>query len=341
MRVTVVGGGVTGLATAAALAQHAGVQVTVVAARRGQCPPNALWECPPYKIEPAGLACKWAIATFKDFLALSEKHPDIAAVKRLYYLIRHGDTSTETQETLTSLALHATRDSYINYSACALDEDSLARVLGPTRHARFSGAHAYDSVVVNTRAYLSFLEKKAKERGVRIVRGHVDSLNAEQLRGADVIVVAAGLRSGALVGDEDVVPVRGQVVHVAAPDIDVSLADLTTGAYVIPPVSAQEGTLECGGTADVGVSSREPSSDDTERIMRGCRDMIPTLHNVPCEDVWVGVRPSRKTGVRVDSSRLPDGRLLVCAYGTGGAGYTCSFGLAHHVVALVVGQARL
>jgi D-amino-acid oxidase len=48
----------------------------------------------------------------------------------------------------------------------------------------------------------------------------------------------------------------------------------------------------------------------------------------------VGLRPFRRSGVRVERARLRDGRLLIHDYGHGGSGFTISWGCAEAVAAI-------
>ena len=49
----------------------------------------------------------------------------------------------------------------------------------------------------------------------------------------------------------------------------------------------------------------------------------------------VGLRPFRKSGVRIERARLNDGRTVVHNYGHGGAGFTLSWGCADEVAQTV------
>jgi D-amino-acid oxidase len=46
----------------------------------------------------------------------------------------------------------------------------------------------------------------------------------------------------------------------------------------------------------------------------------------------VGLRPFRKSGVRLERDRLRDGRTVIHNYGHGGAGFTLSWGCAREVL---------
>jgi D-amino-acid oxidase len=48
----------------------------------------------------------------------------------------------------------------------------------------------------------------------------------------------------------------------------------------------------------------------------------------------VGLRPFRKSGVRVERDELRDGRTVIHNYGHGGSGFTLSWGCAREVVNL-------
>jgi D-amino-acid oxidase len=46
----------------------------------------------------------------------------------------------------------------------------------------------------------------------------------------------------------------------------------------------------------------------------------------------VGLRPFRRSGVRLERDRLRDGRTVIHDYGHGGAGFTLSWGCAREVL---------
>jgi D-amino-acid oxidase len=48
----------------------------------------------------------------------------------------------------------------------------------------------------------------------------------------------------------------------------------------------------------------------------------------------VGLRPFRKSGVRLERARLRDSRTIIHNYGHGGSGFTLSWGCAEEVVQL-------
>jgi D-amino-acid oxidase len=48
----------------------------------------------------------------------------------------------------------------------------------------------------------------------------------------------------------------------------------------------------------------------------------------------VGLRPFRRSGVRLERDQLRDGRIAIHNYGHGGAGFTLSWGCAREVLDL-------
>ena len=50
----------------------------------------------------------------------------------------------------------------------------------------------------------------------------------------------------------------------------------------------------------------------------------------------VGLRPFRRSGVRLERDRLRDGRTVIHNYGHGGAGFTLSWGCAREVLEVAV-----
>ncbi len=180
--------------------------------------------------------------------------------------------------------------------------------------------------------YLPWLRARCGELGVRFERRAVDDVDALG-RDFDAAVVAAGARSGALLGDDDaVVPVRGQVVRVAAPGVrefridDEDPAGLT---YVLP----LRDCVVLGGTHEAGATAPEPDPLIEAGILARASALVPEVAGAPILSRGVGLRPVREQ-LRVE---LVPGRALpvVAAYGHGGSGMTLSWGTAGRVRALL------
>jgi D-amino-acid oxidase len=185
--------------------------------------------------------------------------------------------------------------------------------------------------VVHMDRYLPFLQESCRAAGVTVVPGRVDRL--AEVPG-DVVVVAAGLGSGALLGDDSGSPVQGQVVRLADPGLTGWVLDEDNPAgltYVVPRGS----DVVVGGTAVEGATGTEPDPVVEAALLERARALVPELRGARVLSRAVGLRPGRPT-VRLDRT-LVDGRPVIACYGHGGAGVTLSWGCAWDVAALVCG----
>ena len=185
--------------------------------------------------------------------------------------------------------------------------------------------------VVTTGAYGQWLTGVCRGLGVRFESRSVASVDEFAGR-ADLVVVAAGLRSGALLGDDDtVVPVRGQVVRLENPGLtewwidDDNPAGLT---YVVP----RRGDIVCGGVAEFGATSLELDEATERSILERATALVPELAGLRVVSRAAGLRPARPT-VRLETVSGHAVPVIAC-YGHGGSGITLSWGCAEAVVEL-------
>jgi D-amino-acid oxidase len=182
--------------------------------------------------------------------------------------------------------------------------------------------------VVDMGRYLPWLAGACRAAGVSVVPGRVDRLADVE---GDVVVLAAGLRAGPLLGDDSGVPVQGQVVRLADPGLPGWLLDEDNPAgltYVVP----RGDDVVCGGTAVEGATRTEPDPEVEAALLARARALVPALRDAPVVSRAVGLRPGRPT-VRLDRSPV-DGRPVIACYGHGGSGVTLSWGCARDVVPL-------
>ena len=140
----------------------------------------------------------------------------------------------------------------------------------------------------------------------------------------DLVINCAGIGARELVRDPDLEPHRGQVAIV--PKIDgLSCAIVCDDAplmYAIPR------TNDCvfGGTNEVSDNlAADPAT--TDRIVAECSRVL-NIERPRVIAERVGLRPFRRSGVRLERDRLRDGRTVIHNYGHGGAGFTLSWGCA-------------
>jgi D-amino-acid oxidase len=185
--------------------------------------------------------------------------------------------------------------------------------------------------VVDMDRYLPWLADSCRAAGAQVSRAEVRTL--ADVAG-DVVVVAAGLRSGLLLGDGTGVPVQGQVVRLADPGLTGWVLDEDDPAgltYVVP----RGHDVVCGGTAVEGASGTDPDPAVEAAVLARVHALVPALRGAPVRSRAVGLRPGRPT-VRLERLDVA-GRPVVACYGHGGAGVTLSWGCAADVVALARG----
>lgn len=198
---------------------------------------------------------------------------------------------------------------------------------------------------VEMRPYLAWLLDRFRAAGGVLHQRRLVALS-DAAEVATTVVNATGLAAGRLADDPAVYPVRGQVVVVANPGIGTSVRDEghpAGPAYVHP----RRRDVVLGGTFEPLAADHPTPDVDGERpdpavsraIRARCAELVPELTAAPVLGHYVGLRPARHGGARVevDSDPPPGITRLVHCYGHGGAGMTLSWGCADEVATLVAG----
>jgi D-amino-acid oxidase len=264
----------------------------------------ALWF--PYRAAPVDAVLRWAAASLAVFTELADEATGV--------LLREGTV------------VHRTREPDLWWTP------GIAGLRPATAAELPPGAPAGTRCtlpVVDMGRYLAWLAGACRDAGVESVADRVHRLVDVP---GDVVVLAAGLRSGDLVDDPSGGPVQGQVVRLANPGLRDWVLDEYNPAgltYVVP----RGRDVVCGGTAVEGATVTEPEPAVEAAILERARALVPALRDAPVLSRAVGLRPGRPT-VRLDRTDV-DGRPLISCYGHGGAGVTLSWGCAADVVGLV------
>ncbi len=91
-----------------------------------------------------------------------------------------------------------------------------------------------------------------------------------------------------------------------------------------------------GGTLFEGHWSTETEDDEAYALMQRCAKLIPGIDKWEVTGRWTGLRPLRRSGIRLEVEKQPSaeelGVAVIANYGHGGSGVTCCWGTADEVV---------
>jgi D-amino-acid oxidase len=306
--VAVVGAGVSGLTCAVVFAE-AGFETSVFAEEIGQqtnsAAAGAIWY--PYDVGPAAKVVPWALISYGRFLELSrDPQTGVSIIEQRIFSRLGPIAAPEWAQPLATRPLS-----------------------GREIPGAFKGGFAIHVPLIETGKYLAWLAARLRKAG-RIVTGTNRFHVLEEIdRDYDLVIDCAGIGARDLVPDSEMEPHRGQVAIVDKIDLPYAIVcDDPPLMYAIPR------SEDCvfGGSNDVS-ENRQPDPAATARIVQECERVLGTSNTTLLRE-RVGLRPCRRSGVRVEADKLPDGRTVIHNYGHGGAGFTLSWGCAQTVLEL-------
>jgi D-amino-acid oxidase len=300
-RIAIIGAGVSGLTSGVILAEN-GFEVRLLSAdllsETTSAVAAAMWF--PYDAEPAKKVVPWALESYNVFRALSQDP--------------------------------ATGVSMIELRQFRRSEDLQIPAWAEMFDARSTKSNEFVMTVPlsDSSIYLDYLRTRLLAAGGKLTTGIRFEKTEEVDPAFGVVINCAGIGARTLVSDPDLEPHRGQVVLVQKLDLPGAVVcDDPPLMYVIPR------TNDCvfGGTNEIS-DNLVPDPGVTAAIMSECSAV---LNIAPPQLIAtrVGLRPYRKSGVRVEAGRLADGRPIIHNYGHGGAGFTLSWGCARTVLELI------
>jgi len=193
-------------------------------------------------------------------------------------------------------------------------------------------AFSFVAPIIEMPIYLEWLMQRYTSLGGKSVMKTISSLD-DSPSISDMVINCTGLSSGKLLNDDQVYPVRGQIIRVKAPLSEMHLdQQIETLAYIVP----RSEDVVLGGVAQQGNWSLVQDAEDHDLILNKCRKIIPELRDVEVIEDLVGLRPGR-TEVRLEKEEK-NGKYLIHNYGHGGSGVTLSWGCADEVVELANGR---
>ncbi|XP_058446493.1 D-aspartate oxidase-like [Malaya genurostris] len=224
----------------------------------------------------------------------------------------------------------------IVYGCQKLSQTELDRL--SYEHGRsYTGGYHFATFTCEPSGLLPYLFNRFVNVGGKFVQAKVQSIDSVlNNRKVDLIINCTGLGSLEMLGDKEVLPIRGQVARVFAPWIfEITLDDSDDGNYIIP----NSETVILGGTHQMNDFNRNVSSTDSKFIFDGCERMLPSLKKAPKVKEWVGLRPGRNT-VRLELEHYKAGKRtipIIHNYGHGGCGVTLCWGCGTEVLHLSKG----
>jgi D-amino-acid oxidase len=307
-RVAVIGAGVSGLTCAVVFAEN-GYETTIWADEIGDetnsAAAAAMWY--PYDVGSTAEIIPWALLSYRRFLELARDSSTGVSVIELRTFSRLGPiTPPDWSE---PFAPHPV----------------------PSREvpSAFTSGFSMRVPLIETGKYLAYLSSRLTTAGGSLSSGTRFATLDEANRGADIIINCTGIGAREFVSDPEMEPHRGQVAIVGKLDLPYAVVcDDPPLMYAIP----RSEDCVCGGTNDVS-DDRRPDPVTTFRLIKECERVL----NRPMPALLrerVGLRPGRRSGVRVEAGKLSDGRTVIHNYGHGGAGFTLSWGCAETVLEL-------
>jgi D-amino-acid oxidase len=134
----------------------------------------------------------------------------------------------------------------------------------PTRYATLA-----PSLRIEPSIYLDALVRDVREAGARIVIRRFDNPRDVAALAEPAVVNCTGLGSGALFGDREIVPVKGQLTHlIPQPEVDYStFGSVTPSAGGFVHMQPRRDGIALGGTTEEGDWSLEPDVEARQRIV--------------------------------------------------------------------------
>ena len=332
-RIAIVGAGVSGLTCGIVFAER-GYRTAIFAKGVGQQTTSsvaaAVWF--PYHVEPTERVIPLALETYQVLLDLT-RVPESGVS-----MIESRQFSRSSQIEIPDWAIPlgaSVIPSEVEGTRCAGCKVSTRDPSTPPAYAGFAqDDHCFTSgfslpvPLTDTTIYLDYLAARFRKVTGKI-HGNVGFEKLEDIDTKfDLVINCAGIGARDLLQDTNLEPHRGQVVIV--PKIENLSAAIVCDDEPLMYAIPRSNDCVFGGTNELSDNlAADPAT--TSRIVAECSHVL----NVDKPSVLaerVGLRPFRKSGVRLGRDQLPDGRTVIHNYGHGGAGFTMSWGCAREVL---------
>uniref|UniRef100_A0A146KN86 D-aspartate oxidase n=1 Tax=Lygus hesperus TaxID=30085 RepID=A0A146KN86_LYGHE len=311
----VIGGGVVGLTTAL-LAQERGAKVTLVADkfRKQTTSDGAAGIFRPatsFNVISPEITKELITFSYRYYEKLLEEDAGVKFISG-YHLSNESPSNTR------NFLLEGLVPEYREATA-----EEMAQFPGGWKWGSF-----YTTLLIENRFHLPWAEKKFVAQGGKIIRSTINDFSEVKNFGDfDLVFNCTGYGAKKLCNDLSMVALSGQIYKVEAPWCDKFLyGDEDT--YLIPGY-----LLTVGGSRHFESYRTKPCPHDGAAIWSRARALMPQLQTSQIRRQWVGVRPYRSGGVRVQAEVI-NGMKVVHNYGHGGYGVTAAPGTAFYAVKL-------
>jgi len=339
-KIGIVGGGVIGLTCASVLSSKYDVSVVAekVGVKSDSWKATAIWHV--YLVPETEQVLSWAQFTLKVLCDLArEKDAGIELVKGIE-LFRNSSASYPSWSNIPPLFKMLSDDEiafYNSYENHNLTQEEFSTL---SSHPVKWGYHI-KAPTADMFLYLSWLEKKVENEGVKIVKKSIEHFK-ELENDFDLLINCSGFGARELADDKNFEVYRGQYFILKAnpdsPKVYVGDDDHPGGmAYMIPRL----GEVMVGGCAEKNIESLELTLTWDDTLSRAGL-YVPWLRNRKPNDQArepiVGIRPSRKAGIRLEFDKDSISIPVIHNYGHGGSGFSLSWGCAESVKELIENQ---
>ena len=306
-------------------------------------PPTWVWEYPPYKVEPEEASKRWSRESLDEFEKLS--HDPETNVVMLQIANMFHDVQEPEPDHAAVLGKFAP---YLTGAAALAKAHSLVWPAEASCPPQFKDAVSYQAPAVAAPEYLAWLEAQIQSLGgtfktIATKFESIDEIVCTAGSETRTIINCAGLGGLELAHDEEVAgkdgclyPCKGQLVHVDAPWLRTAVFADDEDWYAIPWCNSSK--VQLGGTSEEHVMTKEPDPEAQRGILERNTAGIPSLKAAPVVGSFAGLRPMRKSGVRIEREHVVlatgESVTVIHNYGHGGAGMICSWGCAKDVVGL-------
>ena len=191
--------------------------------------------------------------------------------------------------------------------------------------------YSVESVLMDSSKYMKWLMDEYNRLGGKITQKTVKSLDEAQAD-HNIVINCTGLGARELCNDNELYPIRGQVVKVKPTGFDLVICD-DDGPNGLLYVVPRKNDVVLGGTEQQNDWNLDVSEQDTQDILRKAGYFSDAFKNPEIFEIRVGLRPARKV-IRLEKESVGQ-KNIIHNYGHGGSGFTLSWGCADEVVNLV------